>query len=101
MWLLIDDIRDLGCDIIARDAESGRVALACLHSQIECLCMDNDLGGGEEGQDLLKWALKQGYVPCHVQLVTENHIAKERMAADLEDHGFVRTDLNNLRREIV
>ncbi len=101
MWLLIDDQRDLNCEIIARNAEAGRIALACLHSQIETLALDNDLGPGEEGQDLLKWALAQGYVPSHVQLVTENHIAKEHMAANLEDHGFIRHDLNNLKREIV
>ncbi len=98
MWLLIDDIRELNCDIIARTAEAGKIALSHLHTEIECLALDHDLRGEETGYDICKWALSEGYMPDHVQLVTENVPGRENMAAYLESHGFIRKDTANFER---
>ena len=60
MWLLIDDQRDLNCQIIARTAEAGRIVLQVLCNQIETVCLDHDLGEKDTGYDICKWALESG-----------------------------------------
>ena len=42
MWLLIDDVRDLNADAIARTPEAGQRLLAS--GPWACLCLDHDLG---------------------------------------------------------
>ena len=61
MWLLIDDSRDLNCEVIAKTAAAGKKLLAV--KGWECLCIDHDLGGSETGYDVIQWALLRGYVP--------------------------------------
>ncbi len=87
MWLLIDDVRDAGADVIARNAAAGKKMLAQ-----QCwshLLMDHDLGDVEDGYDVLTWGLAHGFVPDHVQLVTSNPVGRERMAAALIAAGYV------------
>ena len=49
MWLLIDDERDLNCDVIARN---GRAALQLLRDhRWECVVFDHDLGEGVNGYE--------------------------------------------------
>lgn len=88
MWLLIDDERNLGCDLIARTPEGARAALRSC--EFVGLCLDHDLGFVETGYDLLQWALEHGHVPPIVELVTSNPPARDRMGAALEHAGWVK-----------
>jgi hypothetical protein len=72
MWLLIDDTRDLGCSVIARNADAAKVILKGCGRSFEAVCIDHDLGDGESGYDVLKWAIEAEVLPNHVQLVTQN-----------------------------
>ena len=96
MWLLIDDVRDLNCDVTARTASEGRAKL--MQRGWSVLCIDNDLGPGqEEGAYILAWALEQGYCPPTVQIVSSNPPAVERMREMLAAHGYVSTDMVHRR----
>lgn len=94
MWLLIDDIRDLNCDATARTSEEGKRLLE--QGGWEHLCLDNDLGiGQEEGYQILRWALERKLVPRHVQLVTSNTVALSNMQFMLENEGWETVDGRN------
>lgn len=85
-WLLIDDERNLGCDVIARTDEGARLALQ--NCSWEGLCLDHDLGCKWSGYDILTWALERGLVPPIVELVTSNPAGRDRMGAALEANGY-------------
>lgn len=90
MWLLIDDVRDLNTEAIARTPEAGRKLLAL--GGWKCLCLDHDLAAAESGYDILVWALELGLVPAMVQLVTSNPVGRSNMRAALETAGYVTCD---------
>lgn len=87
MWLLIDDIRDLKVDVIARTAEAGRKMLAA--GEWECVVLDHDLGEKDTGYDVLMWALERQVLPDKVQLVTSNPVGRRNMRAALEYAGYL------------
>lgn len=87
MWLLIDDVRDLKCDVIARTAEAGKKLLAV--GGWECVCFDHDLGEKETGYDVLCWALENNLLPSKVQLVTSNPVGRENMRRALECGRYI------------
>jgi hypothetical protein len=87
MYLLIDDVRDLGCEAIARTSEAARLLLPL--GEWECVCFDHDLGLGEEtGYQILVWAIENNHLPNKVQLVTSNPVGKKSMAQALIIVGF-------------
>lgn len=86
MWLLIDDIRDLNTDVIARTPEAGMKLLAL--GGWDCLCLDHDLATEKTGYDVLVWAIECGFLPKMVQLVTSNPVGRQNMTAALENAGF-------------
>jgi len=88
MWLIIDDQKDLGCDVIARTAEAGRAILTCMGFKFDCLCIDHDLGGKETGLDVLKYGIESETLPEHIQLVTHNPVGRENMKNFLLDNGY-------------
>lgn len=89
MWLLIDDARNLSCDVIARTPEAARALLGGVGYAFEGVCLDHDLGGQETGYDILMWALEGNTLPPKVQLVSINPVGRERMAAALVAAGYV------------
>lgn len=90
MWLLIDDQRTLNVDVIARTSEAGKM-LAAL-SFWECICLDHDMGEGQEdGYQILKWMIKEGYLPKRIQLVTSNPVGRQNMTNLLLDFGYFQT----------
>ena len=89
MWLIIDDKRDLGCDVIARTPEAGKELLYRL--DWECLCLDHDLGAKLDGYDLIKWAIAVKCVPPKVQIVSSNPPGRKNIAAALEGIGYVQS----------
>jgi hypothetical protein len=90
MWLLIGDVRDLSCDVIARTPEAGMKLLAL--GGWECVCFDHDLGTEKSGYDVLVWAIEHDFMPGHVQLVTSNPVGREKMQTVLRICGFRSTD---------
>ena len=90
MWLLIDDVRDLNADAIARTPEAGQRLLAS--GPWACLCLDHDLGAEQTGLDVLHWAIGHDCLPQRVQLVTTNLTARSKMAAALHAAGYNSTD---------
>ena len=95
MWLLIDDKRDLNCEIIARTAKAGKLILHKLCGRIKTVCLDHDLGEKETGYDICKWACPKKIMPEHVQLVTDNPVGRDNMARCLEAHGYTSKDNTN------
>jgi len=92
MWLLIDDTRDLGCSVIARNAEAAKIILEGCGRSFEGTCIDHDLGDGESGYDVLKWGLHAGNLPNHVQIVSQNPIGVQNMGAVLKEYGYKSAD---------
>ena len=89
MWLIIDDVRDLNCEVIARTSEAGKKMLAS--GGWECVCFDHDLGeDSESGYDVLVWAISKSLLPEKVQLVTSNPVGRANMSAALEQAGYYR-----------
>ena len=95
MWLLIDDMRDLNCDIIARNAKVGKEALINWAGRIECLCLDHDLGEETSGYDIAKWAIDEEIMPNRVQLVTSNPVGRDNIANLLINNGYKELDYAN------
>jgi hypothetical protein len=88
MKLLIDDMRNITCDIIARNARAG---LACLRAfEIDELVLDHDLGDDVNGYEVLCYALLEKIVPDYVYVITDNPVGLENIARALEAEGFKR-----------
>jgi len=95
MYLLIDDERNYGADIIARTAKAGKLVLANLSTDIDVLGIDHDLGGNVTGYDIVKWALANGYLPNKVQVVSSNPVGRKAIANVLLDNGYQSKDNTN------
>lgn len=93
MWLLIDDMRDLGTDAIARNAQAG-IAMLTAHKW-ECVCFDHDLGEQESGYDVMKWMLGNAIFPPRIQLVTSNPVGRKNMAFLLDQYNYESKDNAN------
>jgi hypothetical protein len=97
MWLLIDDIRDLNTDAIARTAGAGKALLKAY--PWECLCLDHDLGEtSETGYQVLLWAINENALPEKVQLVTSNPVGRANMAQTLLANGYRSKDGFNFQK---
>lgn len=95
MYLLIDDLRDVPCDIIARTPDAAYEVLRRLNSVITCVIFDHDLGEDvDTGYDIMKWMFGYGFLPNEVQLVTSNPVGRSNMQAALKAEGYVTK--NNL-----
>lgn len=99
MWLLIDDCRDLGCEVIARNGTVAKLILQTPGLFFDCVCFDHDLGTKETGYDVLKWALTHRCLTNRVQLVTSNPVGKENMANLLRDNGYTSRDNTDFFKE--
>lgn len=94
MWLLIDDVRDLNCDVIARN---GRAALHLLNAhKWECVVFDHDLGIGLDGRsingyEVMMHAFLNGSLTGtpRIQLCTSNPVGRDNMIAVLLYNGYV------------
>ena len=109
MYLIIDDGRSLGCQIIARTAQAGKDILynfaGTFNSQglpsIECLCIDYDLGTGENGYDVIKWAIEHNCLPNRIQVVTMNPVGRKNIVAALINADYVSFDNTNFKKNEV
>lgn len=99
MYLLIDDMREIHVDIIARTAAAGKAILESLSGCIDCLGIDHDLGGLITGYDIVRWVICRGYLPKRVQIVTMNPVGREAIQNVLLDAGYKQEDNSNFVRE--
>lgn len=87
MELLIDDVRDLGTDAIARNSMAARTLLS-----LKCwtkVYFDHDLGLlSENGHQILRWALLEDLLPNEVCLVTSNPVGLKNMQEELIASGY-------------
>jgi hypothetical protein len=88
MTLVIDDMRDLGGDVICRTAAAARAILTTSGFHFECVCFDHDLGTEETGYDVLKYGLESQTLPHHIQLVSMNPVGLKRMSMLLKDYSY-------------
>lgn len=92
MWLLVDDTRDLNCDVIARTPEAARSILTFMGFKLTCVVLDHDLGTKETGLDVLRYGIESETLPNRVQLCTSNPVGRQNMAAELKAAGYTSTD---------
>lgn len=100
VWAIIDDIRTLNCELIARTARDGIQMVIDNFDRIECLCLDNDLGELVEGYDVLCNLFYMDKVPNKVQLVTSNPVAQGKMSKLLQSNGYKTIDNRNFTKVI-
>lgn len=96
-WAIIDDIRELNCDLIAKTGEKGIAMMADNILDIECLCLDHDLGDEKamNGYDVLKVLFDRHLAPNHVQLVTSNPVGRYNMESLLIANNYKTIDGRN------
>lgn len=109
LYVLVDDVRDIPADIILRN---GVVALQVLPNipwdkyDRTVLILDNDLGWGPDGYQLLNYMINEwGIYPDEILLVTANPIGKQHMVNILmydvdiyhtdDNTKFVKGDIKN------
>ncbi len=92
MWLVVDDMRDLGGDVIARNDKAARALLGGVGYVFEGICLDHDLGSEETGYDVLMWALEAEVLPGKVQIVSMNPAGRDRMRQALLNAGYVQNE---------
>ncbi len=99
MELLIDDVRDLGCDLIARNYGAGVSVL--LNISIDFLYLDHDLGPGKTGYDVLNFIFQDDIriFPKVIFLVTMNPVGRDNMKRALEANGYVAKGIQKFVRE--
>ncbi len=108
MNLIIDDYRELGCDIIARTPQAGKDILYSMANLfesfgkplIEYLCIDHDLRQKENGYDVIKWAIAHNCLPNKVQIVSfVNSVGKQNIADILLDNNYNTFDNINFTKD--
>lgn len=88
MWVIVDDMRELGCDLVIRRVNIAKKVLPFLKDEIECLILDHDLGQQESGYDLAKWVIANNCMPNKVQICSSNPVGKKNIENVLKDNGY-------------
>ena len=101
MHVIIDDIRDEGADVVIRNPYLALDILRAIDRmprgmkdvRIRKLSMDNDMGAGPEGKDILYQALGElAHKPDEVVIVTSNPVAAQHMRQTLERFAYTTKD---------
>lgn len=101
MHVIVDDIREEGADVIIRNPYMAldvlraidRMPRGIMGAGIRKLSMDNDMGTGPEGKDILYQALGElAHKPHEVVIVTSNPVAAQHMRQTLERHDYSTKD---------
>lgn len=93
-YAIIDDVRELNCELIAKTGVDGIRMMIEHFDEVECLCLDHDLGdpGEMNGFEVLQSLLLRNLVPDHVQLVTSNPVGRQRMQNELLSRNYTTLD---------
>lgn len=93
LHLLIDDLREVGQDIVARTPHEGKLALQA--HPVTHLYIDHDLGldtNGNEydnGYKVICWAIENECLPPFVQIVSSNPVGRRNIEAALTQQQYV------------
>jgi len=88
VWLLIDDLRDIKCELIARTYQSGLDLLKSNYTEIHTLVLDHDLGEERTGYHLIKEAIQLNIVPQNVIIVSSNPVGVANISNALQSFGY-------------
>ena len=92
--LLIDDMRSVGEDVVARTPHEGKEILQNL--EVTHLYIDHDLGPDldgneyENGYKVICWAIENGCLPPNIQIVSSNPVGRKNIEAALNQEGYFR-----------
>ena len=86
--LLIDDLKDLGVENVARTAADGKRML--VENNVSHLYIDHDLGEKESGYDIINWAIENNVLPNWIQIVSYNPVGRINIERALKNQGFVQ-----------
>lgn len=97
MILLIDDIRDINADIIARNFAAAVIILKSI--PIDHIRIDHDLGSvgitevdgkryQETGSGILRWMIDANVRPGLIEIVSNNPVGIKNMQAELVALGY-------------
>lgn len=109
LYILVDDVRDIPADIILRNGVVAEQVLPNIpwdKYDRTVLILDNDLGWGPDGYQLLNYMINEwGIYPDEILLVTANPIGKDHMIKILtydvdiyhtdDNTKFVKGDIKN------
>lgn len=98
-WAIIDDIRELHCDFIAKTPADGVKMMRDNFDEIGHLCMDHDLCSAVTGYDVLRTLGNMELIPEHVQMVTSNPVGRMNMANYLLGLGYETRDGINFYKD--
>lgn len=88
--LLIDDVRNIHCDVVARNAEVAKAVLANI--EFDKVYLDHDLGPGEDGLDILRWMLRLRIRPKRIYSISMNPDGRRRINEELRANGYKMSD---------
>jgi len=92
---LVDDIRDLHADIIARTYEGATIVADAIFLN-ECrLLLDHDLGPGKTGYDFINYLIAESNMPAEVWIVSSNPVGRDNIGRALEAEGYLRKSPHN------
>lgn len=97
---LIDDVRDIEVDIIARNIVGARIVYQ--HSDITSwtLFLDHDLGIPESGLDVIREMIALDNVPSIIIIVSSNPVGRDNIGNALTDYGYIRKSPYEFYREV-
>ena len=89
-WLIVDDVRTLGCANVARTPEQAKAEL--VKKQWSHLIIDYNLCAQETGLDVLRWGVANKLLPKHVQILYFDLDIVKKMGSLLREHDYHSED---------
>lgn len=87
---LVDDIRDIEADVIARNIIGARTVYQTNDITGWTLFLDHDLGIPESGLDVIREMITLNNVPEQVVIVSSNPVGRDNIGNALMDYGYIR-----------
>ena len=90
LYFLIDDVRNIEADLIARTYEGALAVMPLIHTTVETLGIDYmlDYCGINTGLKLLNKFHREGWLPPNIQVVSSHPIGKKEIIQFLEMVGY-------------
>lgn len=103
MYILIDDEKNYGADIIVRNPVEAEWLLQQLTPSLQAVTtvgIDFDLGDPERtGEDVLRHTFEAFVFPVQIQIVSMNPVGRARISSLLIDYGYASSDGSNFIRK--
>ena len=91
MRLLIDDMREIEADAVARDSYQAYKLIS--RAKWDEVYLDHDLGeGSDTGYQVMNWWLESDYpLPHTILIVSSNPVGRDNIGRALVAHGYHRS----------